>query len=104
MNVSHSTPFATYHEDIRSHFDNKDHEVHPAHELNQAISIVLRLGEVANYRVSPDGQSVEPQLTPESDQDAYNLLVKSAALKFRKSLTKNQIFELETEIYYLKNV
>ena len=103
MNTSNSTPFENFYEDIRSYFENKSNEAHPAHELNQALAIVLRLGEVPNYRVAPDGKSVEPQLTAISNQNSYSLLVKSAALKFRNSLTKNQSFELKAEIHYLKN-
>jgi hypothetical protein len=102
MNADAYTPLATYHEDIRVILEDKDHEIHPAYELNRAIVAVLRLGEVPGFKISPDGQSVEPKLTSEFNQDSYALLVKSTALKFPKSLTKDQIFNLKCEIDELR--
>ena len=89
MNKNESTPFESFHEAIRSHFDNG--ETHQASELNQVMAIVLRFGEIPNFQIGADGKSIAPKLTPESNQSAYELFVKCAALKFRNSLTKKQI-------------
>lgn len=103
MNADCSTPLATYHEDVRVLLGDKDHEAHTAYELDRTIGAVLRLGEVPGFKISHDGQSVEPKLTSESNQHSYALLVKSTALQFRKCLTKDQVFKLENEIYDLRN-
>lgn len=103
MNTDNCTQMATYHEDVRVLLGDKDHEAHSAYELNRAIVTVLRLGEVPGFKISPDANGVEPKLTPESNQNSYALLVRSTALKFRKCLTKDQIFNLENEIHDLRN-
>jgi hypothetical protein len=63
----------------------------------------LRSGKVSGYKVTPDGQSVEPKLTPESNQNSYNLLVYCATLKFSGDLNEHQIFDLDTKIHELEN-
>ena len=103
MNTDNRTLLATYHEDIRVILGDKDHEAHPAYELNRAMTAVLRLGEVPGFKISADGLAVEPMLTSESNQDSYALLVKSTVLKFRKCLTKDQLFNLENEVHDLRN-
>ena len=96
--AENSTPFATFHPLVRAILGDKDQEIHTGCEITEMIKAVLSLGKIPGYRISADGSSVEPALTPASDQDSYNLLIYHTALMFRRSLTKGEISAIERAI------
>ncbi|MCW5556107.1 MAG: hypothetical protein KIS67_28620 [Verrucomicrobiae bacterium] len=98
-----STPLTTFHHAVRVTLEDNDHEVHAHFKINETIKVVLNTGQIPGYRLSTDGSSVEPALTPDSDQTAYALLIKKTALMIRQSLTDDQIFHLEADVYKLQN-
>ena len=98
-----STPLTAFHAAIRAILDDEDQEVHTAYKTTEKIKVVLNTGEIPRLKLSADGSSVEPELTPNTDQKAYALLIKMTALMFPRSLTKDELFALEAEIYHLEN-
>ena len=100
---TNSTPLTAFHDTIRAILDDDDQETHTAYKLNEKIKAVLQRGEIRGYKLSADQSSVEPALTPESNQKAFTLLVNKTALMFPKSLTRDQAFTLENKNYDLEN-
>ena len=98
-----STPLREFHAAIRTVLDDEDQEVHTAYKITEKIKVVLNTGRVPGHRLSADGSSVEPALTPDTDQKAYTLLIKKAALMFPRSLTEDHAFDLKAEVYDLEN-
>jgi len=98
-----STPLSTFHAAVRAVLDDKDDEVHTHYDITEKMKVVLNTGKIRGYKLSADTSSVEPALTPDSNHTAYELLLKKTALMFRRSLSKDQIFALEAEIYHLEN-
>jgi len=98
-----ATPLTAFHSAIRAIIDDEDQEVHTAYKITEKIKVVLNTGQVPGYKISADDSSVEPALTPDTDQNAYALLIKKTALMFRRSLTEDQIFAIENEIHQLEN-
>jgi hypothetical protein len=98
-----STPLTMFVPAIRTFIGDEDHWEHSHCKINEKIKVVLDFGKVPGYKISADGSSVEPSLTPKTDQKSYALLVNHTALMFRRSLTKDQIFAIENEIYELEN-
>ena len=93
-----STPLSAFHPPVRAILDDEDQEKHTAYLLTEKIKAVLQLGKVPGHKITADNSSVEPALTPASDQDSYNLLIYHAALMFRRSLTNGQISAIERAI------
>jgi|SRR5664279_2010124 len=98
-----ATALTAFHSAIRVIIDDEDQEVHTAYKITEKIKVVLNTGQVSGYKISADGSSVEPTLTPDTDQKAYALLIKKTALMFRRSLTEGQISAIENEIHQLEN-
>lgn len=97
------SPLASFHPAGRAIIGAEDHEAPPHFEITEKMKTVLNMGGVPRHKLSADGSSVEPALTPNTDQTAHNLLVTKTALMFRPSLTRDQVFDLETKIYHLEN-
>ncbi len=88
---------------VRAILDVKDHEDLTAFDITEKIKAVVNLGKVRGYKISSDGSSVEPALTPDTAQSAYTLLVNNTALMFPRRLTKDQKCCLDAENYKLLN-
>ena len=100
---TNSTPLTAFHGTIRAILDDDDQETHTAYKLNEKIKAVLQRGQIRGYKLSADQSSVEPALTPESNQKAFTLLVNKTALLFPRSLTPLQAATLENDNYYMEN-
>ncbi len=98
-----STPVAEFHAAIRAELDDEDQEVHSAYKITEKIKLVVNTGQIPGYRISGDGSSVEPALKPDTNQVGYALLIKKTALMFRRSLSKDHVFDLKAEVYRLEN-
>lgn len=98
-----STPLTTFHSSIRAILDDDDQESHTAFRINEKIKAVLQRGQIRGYKLNLDQSSVEPALTPESNQKAFTLLVNKTVLLFAKSITPELAANLENENYYLEN-
>jgi hypothetical protein len=96
-----NSPLSAFHQDIRAILGDEDDEVHPAYKLNSAVIAVVNTGKVHGYRIGSDRQSIEPELTPVTDQASYTKLIINTVLLFPKSLTNDQVFELNAEIAQL---
>lgn len=97
-----STPLAAFHGAIRAIMDDEDGETHTAYKITEKTKAVVNLGSIPRYRISSDGGSIEPALTPESDRTSYALLIYETALAFPK-LSKHLRDDLDQKIYELKN-
>ena len=97
-----STPLTAFHSAIRSILGDEDQETHTAYKINEMIKTVVNLGSVPRYRISSDGGSIEPALTPESDQASYALLAYETVLAFSK-LPKQLRDDLDQKVWDLKN-
>lgn len=95
---ANSTPLTAFHTAIRAILDDVDHETHTAYKITEMIKAILQLEKVPGYKITIENSSVDPALTPASDQDSYNLLIYHTALMFRRSLTKGQISAIERAI------
>jgi hypothetical protein len=100
---TNATPLTAFHGAIRAILDDVDHETHTGFKLNEKMKAVLQLGQVRGYKLTSDQSSVEPALTPETNQKAFTLLVNKTALMFPRALTRDQIATLENDNYYLEN-
>ena len=98
-----STPLAAFHLSIRAILNDEDHETHTASKITEKVKAVLALGKIPGFKTSEDSSSVQPSLTPESDQKSYALLIYHTAFMFRRSLKKAQISDIEREIDKLEN-
>jgi len=98
-----STPLTAFHSAIRAIIDDEDQEVHTAYKITEKIKVVLNKGQVPGHKISADGSGVEPALSPDANHTSYALLVNKAALMFRRSLTEDQVFAIQDEIYQLEN-
>jgi len=97
------TPLTMFVPAIRAFIGDEDRWEHSHSKINEKIKVVLDFGKVPGYKINADGSSVEPSLAPGTDRKSYALLVNHTVLMFRRSLTKDQIFAIENEIYELEN-
>jgi hypothetical protein len=56
---------------IRAFIGDEDRWEHSHSQINEKIKVVLDFGKVLGYKISVDGSSVEPSLTPETDHKSY---------------------------------
>ena len=101
---TNSTPITAFHNVVRATLglDSDDHGAYTSYKITEKIKSVVKLGSVPGYRISSDGGSIEPALTPESDQASYTLLVYETVLAFSE-IPKHLRDDLDQKIYELKN-
>ena len=104
-----STPLTAFHEAIRALICSEEPNEPKPEAINRTLMFIVNFEKALGprYKIGADGCSIEPALTPKTDQKYYNLLIYKTVRRFlispRYSSKKNLICDVEMAIYDLEN-